>query len=123
MLGLVLLFIALRWNSYSAPLVRDEGEFAYAAQLLIHGVMPYDHAFIQKPPMAIYSYALASMLLPDVFWAPRLLAYVFVALATVLLGYIARLEFGKSYALPTMCLVTPMILLPGFDGFGARAFT
>src|SRR5205807_201223 len=34
MLGILLLFIGLRWDSYDAPLIRDEGEFAYAAQLL-----------------------------------------------------------------------------------------
>jgi hypothetical protein len=120
LLGLVLLFIVLRWNSCTAPLMRDEGEYAYAAQLLIHGVMPYDHAFIQKPPMVIYSYALAGLLWPDAFWGPRLLGYVFVALATVLLGHIARLEFGKGFALPAMALATPMILLPGLDQFPAN---
>jgi hypothetical protein len=118
--GLVLLFIALRWNSYNAPLIRDEGEYAYAAQLLTHGLLPYEHAFIQKPPMVFYSYALANLLLPDLFWAPRLLAYGFAALATVLLGYIARLEFGKGVALPAMWLVTPMILLPGVGEFTAN---
>ncbi len=119
-LGIVSLFIALRWNSCNAPLIRDEGEYAYSAQLLIHGIAPYQHAFIQKPPMVIYSYALANLLLPDVFWAPRLLAYVFVALATVLLGYITRLEFGKGFALPAMWLATPMILLPRIDQFPAN---
>jgi hypothetical protein len=118
--GVVLLFIALRWNSYDAPLIRDEGEYAYSAQLLIHGVAPYEHAFIQKPPMVIYSYALANLLLPDVFWSARLLAYVFVGLATILLGYIARQEFGEKIALPTMWLVTPMILLPGIEQFPAN---
>ena len=117
---LLLLFVALRWNSFNAPLIRDEGEYAYAAQLLIHGVMPYDHAFIQKPPMVVYSYAVASLLLPDVFWAPRLLAYLSVALATLLLGYIARLEFGKGFALPAMLLATPMIPLPGIEQFPAN---
>ena len=120
LLGLVLLFVALRWNSCTAPLIRDEGEYAYAAQLLIHGVMPYDHAFIQKPPMVIYSYALASLLWPDAFWGPRLLGCFFVALATILLGHVARLEFGKGVARPAMMLATPMILLPGLDQFPAN---
>jgi 4-amino-4-deoxy-L-arabinose transferase-like glycosyltransferase len=119
-LGLALLFVALRWNNFNAPFIRDEGEYAYAAQLLIHGVMPYDHAFIQKPPMVIYSYGLANLLLPDEFWSPRLLAYLSVALATLLLGYVARLEFGKGFALPAMALATPMILLPGIEIFPAN---
>ena len=119
-LGLIFLFVALRWNSYDAPLTRDEGEYAYAAQVLAHGMAPYEHVFIQKPPMIIYSYALAHFFLPHFFWAPRLLAYLFVALATALLGYIARVEFGKDFAWPVMWLATPMILLPGIDQFTAN---
>jgi hypothetical protein len=117
---LAVLFLALRWNNYAAPLDRDEGEYAYAAQLLVQGIPPYDHAFIQKPPAVFYSYALSSLFLPDAFWSPRILADLFVALATLLLGFVARLEFGEGYALPAMSLATPMILLPGLELAGAN---
>jgi hypothetical protein len=120
MFGLALLFAGLRWNNLAAPLIRDEGEYAYSAQLLVQGVAPYEHAFMQKPPGVIYSYALSNLLLPGVFWAPRLLAAVCIGLATVLLGYIARWEFGEGVALPAMWLATPMILLPGRDQFTAN---
>jgi 4-amino-4-deoxy-L-arabinose transferase-like glycosyltransferase len=119
-LGLAALFAALRWNNYDAPLIRDEGEYAYAAQLLLQGATPYQHAFIQKPPGVIYSYALADLFLPQHFWSVRLLAYLFVALATVLLGFIARWEFGKGFALPAMWLMTPMILMPGIDQYNVN---
>ena len=82
-LGLALLFIGLRWNNCNAPLTRDEGEYAYAGWLLLHGGIPYEQAFIQKPPMVFYSYLLADRLLPQVSWSPRLLAGGFMALATV----------------------------------------
>ena len=101
-------------------MIRDEGEYAYAAQIFIRGGIPYEQVFIQKPPMVVYSYQLAHFLLPHTFWSPRLLAYVCVALATALLGLIARLEFGRSAAWPAMWLVTPMILLPGIDQFTAN---
>lgn len=110
-----MLFVALRWHGAAAPLIRDEGEYAYAAQLLRRGVAPYKHSFLQKPPMVIYTYALANLTAPKIFWAPRILAYIFTALTTILLGLIARLEFGKGFALPTMWLFTPMVLLPGLD--------
>ena len=119
-LGLVLLFIGLRWNNCSAPLIRDEGEYAYAGRLLLHGELPYEHVFTQKPPMVFYSYALADRLLPQVFWSPRLLAGAFLAFATGLLGFIARREFGKGFALPAMWLMTPLVLLPGLDQFTAN---
>jgi hypothetical protein len=120
LLGLTALFVVLRWNNYDAPLIRDEGEYAYAAQLLIQGAAPYQHAFIQKPPGVIYSYALADLFLPQHFWSARLLAYVFVALATVLLGFIARWEFGAGFALPAMWLMTPMVLMPGIDQYSVN---
>jgi hypothetical protein len=113
--GILLLFVVLRWHMCDAPLIRDEGEYAYAARLLRSGIAPYEHSFLQKPPMVIYSYALAEIFAPTVFWAPRLLAYLFAAGATVLLGFIARLEFGAGFALPAMWLFTPMVLLPGLD--------
>lgn len=120
LLGLALLFVALRWNNYHAPLIDDEGEIDYSARLLVQGIAPYQHAFIQKPPGVIYSYAFANLVLPQYFWAPRLLAYLFVAAATILLGVIARLEFGEKIALPTMWLMTPMVLLPGIDQFSCN---
>jgi hypothetical protein len=113
--GLAFLFVLLRWNNFNAVLIRDEGEYAYAAQLLLHGRLPYEDSFLQKPPMVAYSYALAGLLAPNVFWFPRLLAAAFAALATVLLGFVARREFGPGAALPAMWLMTPMILLPELD--------
>jgi hypothetical protein len=119
-LGLVFLFVLLRWNNFDAPLTRDEGEYAYAAQLLISGGAPYEHSFLQKPPLVAYSYALAGLLAPDIFWSPRILANVFAAIATALLGYIAHREFGRGVAMAGMWLMTPMILLPGMDQFIAN---
>lgn len=118
-LGILLLFSALRWNSYDAPLVRDEGEYAYAAQLLVQGIAPYEHAFLQKPPMAVYSYALADAVAPHLFWAPRVLGYGFVFLTTCLVGAIARREWGPGCAFPAMWVFTPLVLLPGIEQFTA----
>src|ERR1035441_1011215 len=119
-LGICVLLVALRWNSFDAPLVRDEGEYAYAAQLLGRGLLPYEHSFLQKPPMVVYTYALSGALAPNVFWFPRVLAGLFAVLATCLLGLIARLEFGPGVALPAMWLVTPMLLFPGLWQFAAN---
>ena len=119
-LGIGLLLLALRWNSVDVPLVRDEGEYAYAAQLLKCGRLPYEHSFLQKPPMVVYTYALANALAPNTFWFPRVLAGLFAALAACLLGLIARLEFGPEFALPAMWLVTPMLLCPGLWQFTAN---
>lgn len=114
-LGLFAFFIMLRWNSFNAPFIRDEGEYAYSAWLLRQDIVPYVNAFMQKPPMIIYSYALAQLINQDAYWPPRILAYVFVALATVLTALIARKEFGEGAGLAAAWLVTPMFLLPGLQ--------
>jgi hypothetical protein len=118
--GICVLLVALRWNSLDTPLVRDEGEYAYAAQLLGRGLLPYEHSFLQKPPMVVYTFAVSGALAPNVFWFPRVLACLFAVLTTCLLGLIARLEFGPGLALPTMWLVTPMLLFPGLWQFAAN---
>ena len=112
--------MGLRWNNFNTPLTRDEGEYAYAAQLLERGVAPYQHAFIQKPPMVIYSYAFADWLMPQCYWSPRVLAGVFVALATILLGYAVQLDFGTSVAWMAMWLATVMIPAPEIGQFAAN---
>jgi hypothetical protein len=119
-LGVGVLLVVLRWNSLDAPLVRDEGEYAYAAQILKRGLPPYEHAFLQKPPMAVYTYGLAGVLAPDTFWFPRVLAGLSAGLAACLLGLIARLEFGRGFALPAMWLATPMLLCPRLWQFTAN---
>jgi hypothetical protein len=118
-LGVGLLLVALRWNTLDLPLVRDEGEYAYAAQLLRNGRLPYEDSFLQKPPMAVYTYALAGALGPNTFWLPRVLSGVFAGVAGCLLGWMVRLEFGPGLALPAMWLVTPMLLSPGLWQFTA----
>ena len=119
-LGILALLVTLRWNSFDVPLMRDEGEYAYAARLFQRGLHPYEHAFLQKPPMIVYTYALAGAVAPKVFWFPRVLAALFAALVPCMLGLIARLEFGPGCALPTMWLATPMLLCPGLWQFTAN---
>jgi hypothetical protein len=119
-LGVCALLVALRWNSLNAPLVRDEGEYAYAAQILQRGLHPYQDAFLQKPPMIVYTYAAAQAIAPNTVWFPRVLAALFAGAAACLLGWIARLEFGPGVALPAMWLVTPMLLAPGLEQFTAN---
>jgi hypothetical protein len=122
-LGVCVLLVMLRWNSLDAPLVRDEGEYAYAAKLVRRGLLPYEQSFLQKPPMVVYSYTLADLIAPNAVWFPRALAALFAALATCLLGLIARLEFGAGVGLPAMWLVTPMLLFPGLWQFAANTET
>jgi hypothetical protein len=118
--GLMFLFVALRWNSYDAPLTRDEGEYAYSAWLLEQGIAPYQNSFLQKPPMVVYTYYLSERAAPRTDWFPHIMAGIFVAWSTVVIGIIARREFGEGYGMTAMWLMTPMVLLPRLEQFTAQ---
>ncbi|MFH1429675.1 MAG: glycosyltransferase family 39 protein [Candidatus Margulisiibacteriota bacterium] len=119
-LGLCILFLLLRWNTVNIPLIRDEGEFAYDAWLMLKNIPPYLKAFSQTPPMTTYTYVLAYWLNPNAFCAPRIISYIFVALATMLLGLIARKEFGRGAGWIAAWVVTPLILFPAIRAFAAK---
>ena len=58
-LALILLFVvAVRIRLLPVPLERDEGEFAYAGQLILEGIPPYQLVYNVKFPGTYAAYAL-----------------------------------------------------------------
>jgi 4-amino-4-deoxy-L-arabinose transferase-like glycosyltransferase len=58
-LALVILLIAgIRFRLREMPLERDEGEYAYAGQLILQGIPPYELAYNMKLPGTYAAYAL-----------------------------------------------------------------
>jgi 4-amino-4-deoxy-L-arabinose transferase-like glycosyltransferase len=53
----VLLFAGIRWRLREMPLERDEGEYAYAGQLILQGIPPYEIAYNMKLPGTYVAYA------------------------------------------------------------------
>src|SRR5437762_233675 len=53
----VLLVLAVRVRLREMPLERDEGEYAYAGQLILQGVPPYTAAYNMKLPGTYAAYA------------------------------------------------------------------
>src|ERR1035441_9938965 len=47
----------LRWRLLDMPLERDEGEYAYAGQLMLQGIPPYQLACNMKLPGTYAAYA------------------------------------------------------------------
>jgi len=54
----ILLSVAVRVRLRDMPLERDEGEYAYAGQLILQGVPPYKDAYNMKLPGTYVAYAL-----------------------------------------------------------------
>ena len=56
--GLTVLFVlGVRVRLREMPLERDEGEYAYAGQLILHGLAPYREAYTMKLPGTCAAYA------------------------------------------------------------------
>src|SRR5713101_4149366 len=53
----ILLIAAIRFRLRDFPLERDEGEYAYAGQLILQGVPPYELAYNMKLPGTYAAYA------------------------------------------------------------------
>src|SRR5438045_2595780 len=56
-LVVLLLFAGIRWRLPEMPLERDEGEYAYAGQLILQGIPPYQLAYNMKLPGSYLAYA------------------------------------------------------------------
>ena len=60
LLLVVVFFGLIRWHLRNVPLERDEGEYAYAGQLMLHGVAPYTSLYSMKLPGTFAAYARSS---------------------------------------------------------------
>jgi hypothetical protein len=110
MLGVVILSFALiRLRLRDMPLERDEGEYAYAGQLILQGIPPYQLAYNLKLPGTYASYAVILGLFgqtPAAVHVGLLLvnaatAFLVFLLAARLFGSLAGVVAGTSYAVLT----------------------
>jgi hypothetical protein len=87
-LALVLVFIAVvRLRVAEVPLERDEGEYAYAAQLILQGFPPYQLAYNMKFPGTYYAYSVVLALFGETAWGVHV-GLLFVNAATIVLLFL-----------------------------------
>jgi 4-amino-4-deoxy-L-arabinose transferase-like glycosyltransferase len=116
---LIIYLCLFSFNTISSPFQRDEGEYAYSAKLLSSGSVPYKEAFMQKPPMIIYTYYLAQIFSEKTF-APRILEILFLAITILLMADIAKKQFGEN-VLKLFVLLFPIVLFfPWFQASAAQ---
>jgi 4-amino-4-deoxy-L-arabinose transferase-like glycosyltransferase len=111
MVGFFLIGVVwVRFRFLGVPLERDEGEYAYMAQQLLQGVLPYTEAQSMKFPGIYFVYAGILALLGQSSSAIHL-ALLFVNLATAFLLYLlgrnllnssTGIVAGVSYAILTL---------------------
>jgi 4-amino-4-deoxy-L-arabinose transferase-like glycosyltransferase len=96
-IAMVLLSAIVRWRLADVPLERDEGEYAYAGQLVLRGIPPYQLAYNMKFPGTYYAYALSMAAFGQTPRGIRLGLIVVNALTTLLVFAIGRRLGGRSF--------------------------
>ncbi len=111
----VVLNCAIRFHLRNIPLERDEGEYAYAGQLLLRGIPPYKLAYNMKLPGTYAAYALILALFGQTASGVHLgllavnavTVFLVFLLAMRLAGLTAAVVAAASYALMS---VSPSVL-------------
>ena len=122
----------VRWRLADIPLERDEGEYAYAGQLILQGIPPYQQAYNMKFPGTYYAYALSMALFGETPRGIRLglilvnagTTLVLFALARRLLGGFGGAVTAVSFSLLSLdrwnlgvfAHATQFVLLPALAG-------
>lgn len=87
-LAIIILFVAaIRLRLLDIPLERDEGEYAYASQLILQGIPPYTQAYNMKMPGTYAAYAVILAIFGQTVTGIHLGA-LFINAATILLVYL-----------------------------------
>jgi hypothetical protein len=96
----VLLFVGfIRVRLLEMPLERDEGEYAYAGQLILQGVPPYELAYNMKLPGTYFIYALGMAVFGETSAGVHLTLLAANALTIVFVFLLARKLFGTTAGL------------------------
>lgn len=112
---------AIRFRLLSLPMERDEGEYAYAGQLILRGHPPYEHLYNMKWPGTYYSYALI-----EAIFGGRLegvhFGVLFVNLASIIVVYlIANRLFASHAAVAAAVTFAALSVSPWISGLAGHA--
>jgi hypothetical protein len=95
----VLVFVALvRLRIADIPLERDEGEYAYAGQLILQGIPPYELAYNMKFPGTYYAYGLILAVFGQTPWGIHVGLLLVNAATTLVIFFLGRRVIGAGPA-------------------------
>jgi hypothetical protein len=121
-LALIILFVVfVRVRLMDFPLERDEGEYAYTAQLMLQGVAPYGEAYTMKFPGTSMMYALIMVLFGQTTQGLHLGLMLVNCFAIVLVFLLSRRIVGEFAALAAGATYAVLSLSPSVYGFAGHA--
>ncbi len=119
---LVLLFIGfIRVRLLEMPLERDEGEYAYAGQLILQGIPPYELAYNMKLPGTYFAYAAGMAVFRQTIAGVHLTLIVANSLTIIFVFLLGRKLFGVAAGLVACASYGLMSVSPTVLGMAAHA--
>lgn len=110
----------IRFGLVDVPLERDEGEYAYAGQLIMDGVPPFAEAYNMKMPGVYYMYALILTIFGQTASGLRM-GLILINSATALILFAAfRKRFDDLTSLSCAVFFSVVSILPSVHGFMAN---
>jgi hypothetical protein len=118
----VLAFPSLvRLRLLDLPLERDEGEYAYAGQLMLQGVPPYELVYNMKFPGTYAAYALIEGVFGQTATAIRLGLLLVTTLTAILLYFLGKRLFGARAGVIAAGAYALLAIAPESFGLYAHA--
>lgn len=120
---LVILLCAalLRLHLSTTPLERDEGEYAYAGQLILQGIPPYSLALNMKLPGTYAMHALIMALFGQSIAAIHIGLLLVNAASCILVFLIARRLWGEAAAVAAAAAYAALSISPVVSGSTSHA--
>jgi hypothetical protein len=120
--GLTIAFFGLiRLHLANFPLERDEGEYAYAGQLIMHGIDPYRYCYSMKLPGTASAYALLMAVFGQNAVGIHLGLLLVNSASCLLLYFLAARLFGRLAAVAATAAFALLSLQPVVLGFAGHA--
>jgi hypothetical protein len=121
-LAVVLLFsAAIRLRLLQFPLERDEGEYAYAGQLMLRGIPPYLEAYNMKLPGTYAAYALLMAVFGQTIGGVHLGLILVNSISIVLVFVLARRLFDPLAGVAASAAFAILSVSPAVLGLAAHA--
>lgn len=117
----IVLVGTIRLRLLDLPLERDEGEYAYAGQLILDGIAPYVGMYNMKLPGIYASYAAILALFGESTRAIRLGLLLVNAITIIFLFNVARAFLNRGGALVAAIVYALFSLSPAVQGLFANA--
>ena len=115
------LVLAIRIRLLGIPLERDEGEYAYAGQLILQGIPPYKLAYNMKFPGTYAAYAVLMSIFGETIVGVHIGLLLINAASIVVIFFIGRRLFGLPTSVVAAATYGVLSLSPSVLGLAAHA--